>query len=241
MSRAIFTIVWLTLFSCDTQRITSTPPSLLFKSQEAFISRANSKNPNYTWLDLKATIGIQSDARKLSVNIRIVNKKDSLIWFSVRGPLGIEMFSGQLNPQTIQFIDRINKTYINQPFSAIKEIVNAELSFYKIQEIISASPKILERKYKSKSIEGGVRLISEKAVFFITNEDEIQEVTWVDNGQRLELKLLDRQFPQKFPKKIELKIENQDNFFLSINFSSVKFIKPKKLFFKIPDSYVETE
>ena len=40
-------------------------------------------------------------------------------------------------------------------------------------------------------------------------------------------------------KEFSLKIENNDSFIVGINFSDVKFNEPKKLFFKIPDSYVE--
>ena len=239
MSRAIFIIGCLILISCETQHIASTKSLFFFKNQKEVISRVNSNNPNYKWLDLKANIGVQGESRNINLKIRIVNKKDSLIWFSARGPLGIELFAGNINPQTISFIDRVNKTYFDQPYSYIKQIVNTDLSFYKIQEIISANPRFLEMKYKLKFREKGVHLISKKESVFITNEYEIQEVVWIDNGQRIKLKLEERHPPQNFPKKIELKIENQESLSLNINVSSVKFTKPKKLFFKIPESYVE--
>ena len=228
------------LFSCETPHIISERASFSI-DKKGLISKVNSNNPYYKWLDLKGVISIQSEARTGSLNIKIVNRKDSLIWFSARGPFGIEIFSGQITTDTISFIDRINKTYFHQPFERIKDIVNTEVSFYKIQEIITANPKISNMQYKLEYSEAGFYLNSKKENFFVTKDYKIEEAVWINNGQKIELSLEGHKPPHNFPKKISLKIDNQDSFLLNINVSEVRFVEPKKIFFKTPDSYVEIE
>ena len=228
------------LFSCETPHITSKIGSFSIDKKD-LISKVNSNNINYKWLDLKGGISFQSESQTGSLNIKIANRKDSLIWFSARGPFGIEIFSGQITKDTISFIDRINKTYFHQPFERIKEVVNTEFSFYKIQEIITANPKISNMQYKLEYSDTGFYLNSKKEIFFITKDYKIEEAAWIINEQKIELSLKGHKPPHNFPEKISLKIENQDSFSLSINVSEVRFFEFKKIVFKIPYSYVEIE
>jgi len=239
MSRMIFASLILALFSCEIQHITSVKPYTFPTNIKEIISKVNSINKDYKWIDLKGVISIQSEDLNLSMNIKIVSKKDSLIWFTVRGPLGLEIVGGQLTPDTISFVDRVNKTYLHTPFTRAKDFIMTELSFYEIQEIITANPKILEKEYRLESSETGFYLNSEKERIFVNSKYHIQEASWINNSEKIELELGARQLPHNFPKKFSLKIENNDGFILGINVSDVKFNKPKKLFFKIPHSYVE--
>lgn len=240
MNRMIFTVVlMLTFFSCEIQHISSIKPYSFTTNIKEVISKANSTNKDYNWIDLRGVISIETEDLNLRMNIKIANRKDSLIWFAARGPLGLEIVRGQLTPDTISFVNRVNKTYLHTPLTRIKEFIMTELSFYEIQEIITANPKISDKEYRLETIESGFYLNSNKERIFINSKHQIQEVSWINNGKKIELELGERQLPHNFPKKISLKIENNHSFIVGINFSEVKFNAPKKLFFKIPDSYVE--
>ena len=67
----------------------------------------------------------------LSINIK--NRKDSIIWLSASGPFGIEIIRAQLTPDSIYFVNRINKTYLIKPASHVKGFIKSELSFYDLQ------------------------------------------------------------------------------------------------------------
>tara|TARA_B100001250_G_scaffold66268_1_gene52710 strand:+ start:6880 stop:7605 length:726 start_codon:yes stop_codon:yes gene_type:complete len=239
MIRMIFIALITILFSCETQHITRIKPYSFPTNTKEVILKVNSNNKHYKWIDLRGLISIKTEGLNLRLNIKIVNRKDSLIWFSARGPLGLEIVSGQLTPDTILFLDRVNKTYLQTSFARDKEFIMTELSFYEIQEIITANPKISNKDYKLETSESGLYLNSENESVFINNKYQIQEATWINNRQKIELEIGERQPPHNFPERLSLKIENKDNLIVGINFSDVKFNEPKKLFFKIPDSYVE--
>ena len=60
MSRMIFTALILTFFSCEIQRITSINPDSFPTNIKEIISKVNSSNKDYNWIDLRGVISVQT-------------------------------------------------------------------------------------------------------------------------------------------------------------------------------------
>jgi hypothetical protein len=126
-----------------------------------------------------------------------------------------------------------------KPLSQVKEFIKLDLSFYDVQGIITANPKILKKNYKLELNKTGFYLTSENFSYFITNNYKIQNVKGSDNTNTLEFSLDDYQEIDNFPRKLTLKSEGEEAFEITINYSKVEFNKLQNIIFQIPDSYDE--
>ena len=240
MIKPLFLVVLaLSLSSCVVKKINTTDFSIPPKNATELITRVNSKNSYPQWIGLKGRAQIIKNNQKSTFKINIKNKRDSIIWLSALGPFGIEIIRAQLTPDSIYFLNRINKKYLIKPASHVKAFIKSELSFYDFQDIITANPKILKKNYKLKVDETGFYLVGDNFSYSITNDYRIQNAKFVNNKTNLEFTMDGYQEADNFPRKVTLKVTAEETFETTINYSKVEFNKPQKILFEIPDSYDE--
>ena len=240
MNKPLYLVVLVAfLSSCGIKKITTTNFSVPPKNAAELITRVNSKNSYPQWLSLKGKANIAQKDQEITVSINIKNRKDSIIWISASGPFGIEIIRAQLTPDSIYFVNRINKTYLIKPASRVKDFIKLDLSFYDVQEIIVANPKILKKNYKLEVNEIGFYLVADNFSYSITNNYRIQNVKRSENTNSLEFILEDYQEVDNFPRKLTLKVEAEKTFETTINYLKVEVNKSQKILFEIPDSYDE--
>jgi hypothetical protein len=240
MNKLICLIILVaSLSSCATKKTTTINFSVPPKDAKELIARVNSKNNYPEWLNLRGKVSIIKNDQDITLNIDIKSRKDSIIWISARGPFGIEIIRAQLTPDSIYFINRINKTYLIKAALYIKEFINVDLSFYDFQDIITANLKIFKKNYKLEVNEIGFHLVSDNFSYSITNNYRVQNAKLFYKKRNLEFSLEDYQEADNFPKKVTLQLADEEIFETTINYSKVKFNKPQKILFKIPDSYDE--
>ena len=162
MNRLIFQlIIAVFLVSCGVKKtITTNDFSIPPKNVVELMERVNFKNNEPEWLNLKGRAHIIKKDEQITLNINIKNIKDSIIWLSARGPFNIEIIRVQLTPDSIYFINRANKTYSIKPALHINDLIKLDLSFYDLQDIITASPKIIKKNYKMEAGAIGFNLFS---------------------------------------------------------------------------------
>ena len=68
-------------------------------------------------------------------NIRIV--KDDALQISIQPLFGVEMFRILINPDTVIFLDRMNKRYVREPVAALKERYPVGFDFYTMQSVFT--------------------------------------------------------------------------------------------------------
>lgn len=67
-------------------------------------------------------------------------QKDSIVWLSLTGTLGIEGFRLLVTPDKVQIMDKLHKTIQNLPFSHLQEITKLPLDFKTLQNLIVGNP-----------------------------------------------------------------------------------------------------
>ena len=232
-------ILTVILSSCVAKKITTTDFFVPPKNAVELIKRVNSKNSYPQWLSLTGKAQIVQKDQDITLSVNIKNRKDSIIWLSASGPFGIEIIRAQLTPDSIYFVNRITKTYLVKPASQLKEFIKSELSFYDLQDIITANPKILKKDYKLELRATDFYLAADSSSYSVTSNYRIQNAKFVDYKMNLEFSLEDYQETDNFPRKFALKVEAEESFEATINYSKVEFNKPQKIVFEIPDSYDE--
>ncbi len=89
---------------------------------------------DFEHLKLKTKIDFRSPVFNQSFPANIHIRKDSIIWISVS--LGIEAARAKITPDSIFFMDRINKKYYNMSLNELSRQFNFDLNFNLFQSLL---------------------------------------------------------------------------------------------------------
>ncbi len=201
-------------------------------SEKELIKKINSQNISPEWTSLNSKIKVNKEGQEVTINAHIRIKKDSIIWISVKAPLGIEIFRTMITPDSIYYMSRMNKNYFIKHISHIREVVKADVSFIKLQEIIFASPNITVLNSNKENYE----ILKD---IFRVYKMELQE----EEDKKVSIRYSDYKVFSDigglyFPEKIFIDVKSEEVFTAEINYTKIKFNKTASISFKIPKSYV---
>ena len=237
MNKNIFILIILILSfsSCDLLKKSNTKNNLLNNnslSEKELIKKINSKNISPEWTSLNSKIKINKEGQEIKINAQIRIQKDSVIWISLKAKLGIEIFRIMITPDSIYYISRMNKTYFVKSISYIKEVVKADVSFIKLQEILFASPNITVLNSDKENYEILKDIFRVSKMDLQETEDKKVRIIYSDYKVFSELGGL------YFPNKIFIDIKSEEIFTAEINYTKIEFNKASSISFIIPKSYV---
>ena len=201
-------------------------------SEKELIKKINSQNISPEWTSLNSKIKVNKEGQEVTINAHIRIKKDSIIWISVKAPLGIEIFRTMITSDSVYYMNRMNKNYFIKHISHIREVVKADVSFIKLQEIIFASPNITVLNSNKENYEILKDIFRVSKIDLQETEDKKISIRYSDYKDFAELGGL------YFPEKIFIDIKSEEGFTAEINYTKIKFNKTSSISFKIPKSYV---
>ena len=216
-------------------------------SKNNIITKVNELNISPNWLSINSKINIEKEGKNTVVNANIRIKKDSVIWISLKAPLGIELLRSMITPDSIYFMSRMDKTYFIKPISHLKEVVKTDINFFQFQQILFSSPDITNQELKlSFNKEGKHVLSSDKNTYTINKFFRIEKMSVSSqNSHQLTINFNNHNYFDEvksyYPKNIDIKVISSENFASSIDFSKIVFNKKSSLSFKIPSSYVKSD
>jgi len=237
MNKSHITLFFLaiSLLSCNLFKKSNIVNNLLHESsllEKELIKQINLKNISPEWTSLNSKIKVNKEGQEVTINAHIRIKKDSIIWISVKAPLGIEIFRTMITPDSIYYMNRMNKNYFIKHISHIREVVKADVSFIKLQEIIFASPNITVLNSDKENYEILKDIFRVYKMELQEEEDKKVSIRYSDYKVFSEIGGL------YFPEKIFIDIKSEEIFTAKINYTKIKFNKTPSISFKIPKSYV---
>ena len=223
------------LSSCNLFKKSNIENNLLNDSsllEKELIKKINSQNISPDWTSLNSKIKVNKEGQEVTINAHIRIKKDSIIWISVKAPLGIEIFRTMITSDSVYYMNRMNKNYFIKHISHIREVVKADVSFIKLQEIIFASPNITVLNSNKENYE----ILKD---IFRVYKMELQE----EEDKKVSIRYSDYKVFSDigglyFPEKIFIDVKSEEVFTAEINYTKIKFNKTASISFKIPKSYV---
>lgn len=240
MNKFIYILIFaLALSSCGTKKPTNIDYTSTPQNSKDLISIVNSKNKDIEWLSLKGKIDVVKENLDITLSVNIKHRRDSIIWVSVSAPLGIEVIRAQVTADSIYFLNRTKKTWLVEPLHRIKEILKYDFGFEKLQEMITANPRIIKKKYKIKNTDEGFALNSELYTYFISKDFRVKSANVIYGDNRVKFTYASFENTEGFPKKFSLKVNSQEQFEANLSYTKVVINTPQKISFKIPKSYVE--
>lgn len=216
-------------------------------SKNNIITKVNELNISPNWLSINSKINIEKEGKNTVINANVRIKKDSVIWISLKAPLGIELLRSMITPDSIYFMSRMDKTYFIKPISHLKEVVKTDINFFQFQQILFSSPDITNQELKlSFNKEGKHVLSSDKNTYTINKFFRIEKMSVSNqNSHQLTINFNNHNYFDEaksyYPKNIDIKVNSIENFAASIDFSKIVFNKKSSLSFKIPSSYVKSD
>ncbi len=131
----------------DTDTATSRPP-VIHKAREdsmAFIRETYRdilrNNIGYTTFAAKVDVDYQdAEGKKYDVNAHVRMYKDSVIWVTITGALGIEGLRALITKDSVKMLDKQNKTYIARSVSFLQDLTALPLDMQMLQELIIGNP-----------------------------------------------------------------------------------------------------
>ena len=251
-STIIFLILTAILSSCNLQ-------NKLIKNHEEnkkysytaneIIDQIHLSNIAPEWALLEGKVSIIKEDLETKVNAHIIVRKDSVIWISLKAPIGIEILRAMITPDSIYYLNRIERAYFIKPITQIKDIIKFDISYDYLQQILFASPKILGNDYYTEiqdSLTPYCKILSKHDDFpksqYQTNlkSFKIENLKWIkSDSQRVSIFFnkytnINNYF---YPKECEININSQEELECIINYKDIQFDKRTKIRFNIPKSY----
>ncbi|PSR56318.1 DUF4292 domain-containing protein [Adhaeribacter arboris] len=124
---AICLVVWFS--ACKRNSISSS-------SAPEKLNKVNVINLDYTYFSAKGRMQFENEGEKINTGITIRMKKDTIIWISVVPALGIEVARLLITPDSVAFINRLEKTYFADNVEGLKNRFNVDLSFNMVQSLL---------------------------------------------------------------------------------------------------------
>ncbi len=119
-------------------------PKLQAKEARLLYRMLGEKSDRFDWLSGKVDVKslYKESSNELSVNIKM--RKDSLLWLSIKYALGIEVARLNLTPDSVLFMNMVEKTFYAGNFDYLQKSLRIEdVDFCFIQNVLLGQPVLL--------------------------------------------------------------------------------------------------
>ena len=236
------------LSACGIKKHTNNSNALKPTSAKLLIATIEESNKSPDWLSLKGKINLNKDGQtlKLSTDIRI--KKDSIIWMSIKAPLGIELFRAQLSTDSIFFLNIPKSTYTKASITYLQEHLKTAISYTQIQQIFFGTIEIPRARYGFSENENNYTLLTKKKnISFLIEKQDFRIIETIFRKSENEYFKLDISDYSKsendflIPKNLKIEVKALESFSSELNFTRITCNKKQKIHFSIPKNYVESQ
>lgn len=237
--------------------IHSTTPIEEKENSELFID-VISNDLNYTSLSSRLNINITNGSKTLSSKATLRMVRDSSIQISVQPLFGVEMFRFYIDPYQVVLLDRMNKRYVEESISSLKERYPVGFDFYTLQSMLTNSLFITGKnrvehndyrmlRYTQASdlnytITGKDHDSGIDYSFTVNGDDRIVYTQLLHSENHLSLKWSYDEFAQMtesiFPHRMMVSITTQKRKLDSeLRFSGIEINEPLSISISIPNGY----
>ena len=165
MSRSVFLIITVIVFFCSCGPAKKTQAKVIIKDtvavavdtliadhgedSVAFIKETYKQvlqnHIDFTTFSAKVDVDYKdSDGKDVNATAHVRMYKDSIIWLSVTGPLGIEGLRVYLTTDSLKYLDKQDKVYVSRSLSYLQEVIGLPLTLGALQDLLIGNPVFLD-------------------------------------------------------------------------------------------------
>lgn len=214
------------------------------------LKRVHANNIDFEYFLGKVKIDIADNKGKntnATAFIRI--KRDSIMWVSLTGPLGIEGFRALITKDSVMVMDKMEKTYAARSVDYLQDIIKLPVDFNVLQNLIVGNPVYFPDNILSyKQSEGSLMVLSIGEFFkhMITIDtlnnsvihSKLDDVDAMRN-RTCDITLGNYTMIQNrfFSNTRELTVTEKSKLDIMLDFKQVSFDEPQSFPFNIPKNY----
>lgn len=212
----------------------------------------------YNTLSAKLNVNITSGSRSLSSRASLRMIKDNALQISIQPLFGVEVFRFYIDTDTVVVLDRMNKRYVKESISTVKEQYPMGFDFFTMQSIltnsvfVSGHDEVLESDYNkfnyTRTSDRNYYLIAKdpesqiEYSFTVNGEDRITFTHLMEHGEKQSVQWTYSKFTiidsGVFPHRMNASISsNSQRLDTVLEFSDIITGEPIELNINIPDGY----
>lgn len=239
------------LGACAVKKATSSfeGATLLSKGERKhFLTTLSDNILSYQTLQGKARakVDINKKSFNTSATIRIQHQKS--IWISFTSLLSLEVARVMITPERIQVLNRLNRSYIDQPFESINQHFAEGISFDELEQVLTGQSPVYAQQSQNDifaitqgyQLSGTLQSINYELLYdqnAILTSNTLQDST---NNKKLQITYKDFEAYAggKLPHTVNIHIKSPDQALdVSLNYASLRFDATVETPFSIPNNY----
>jgi hypothetical protein len=217
----------------------------------AVVAQHYENEVDFNTLQGKLGLVYQTEERSQSVTVNFRMKKNDTIWMSGQ-LLGIPLAKVMITPNSVQFYEKITKTYFDGDFSLLSDLLGTPLDYEKVQNLLLGQTiyDLRDERYSLTESVRGYQLEPAQENFlkrmFLLDAGNFKAVAQ-QLGQEQANRSVTVTYPeyqmiqgQAFPREIKIiASEAAESTLIDMTFRNVEFNVPVSFPFSIPSGYEE--
>ncbi len=189
------------------------------------------------------------DGKKYDVNVFVRMKKDSIIWVSVNGALGIEGMRVLIDKDSVRTLNKLDKEYQVRSINYLQEVAALPLDLHAVQQLIIGNPVFLDSNIVSYSTNGNeVSLLNEghwfRHLISLDNNDHVVKHSKLDDVNELRSRACFLTYSDyesdkgvKFSTDRRISVTEKTRLDVKLNFKQYAFNETLSYPFSVPKNY----
>jgi len=251
--------------ACVTKRSVIRQP-LRTEGEVFLLEKLAESEVHFNWLSARCNVVVVDDKKsKTELNGQIRLQNDSVIWISLSPALGIEVARLMITSDSIQFINRLNKTYFVGDYHFISTLFQTTIDFDILQSLLvgndlhsyenatfrasidameyrlQSTNRLKKRKYLKKEDTPNILV---QSIWLNPDNFKITRINLKEFGE--ENKKLQAEYSsfkpvnsQLFPTRLNIDLQSNKKLTIQLDFSHVEVDTKQAFPFKIPGNYTK--
>lgn len=248
----IFIVLFsLTLASCGAKKAKMGAVAPEDAAVAAVVANHYDNEVDFKTLQGKLAVRYTTEERDQSVTVNFRMKKNDTIWMSGQ-LLGIPLAKVMITPESVQFYEKIGRTYFDGDFKFLSELLGTPLDYQKVQNLLLGQTiyDLREERYKLSESSRGYQLQPSAETFlkklFLLDAGNFKTLAQ-QIGEENSNRSVTVTYPeyqkigkQLFPGQIQIVAnEGAHNTRIDMQFRGIDFNVPVSFPFSIPSGYEE--
>lgn len=128
-------VTLLGFYGCKSAKVPGGKEKVNTKELKEFVASMQEHEPAFRTFSARLSVDLQMGDKTMGSRVELKLVKDSALQLSVQPFLGIEVFRMELTPDSVKVMDRMNKRYVAEGYTALKEEWPIDFNFYNLQAL----------------------------------------------------------------------------------------------------------
>jgi hypothetical protein len=231
------------------QQIDTSAQDSIRRVQAAY-AKVSSNRIEYSTFASKIRVDYKdSKGRAIDFNVFVRMRKDSVIWASIIGALGVEGFRVMIKPDSVVILDKLEKTVQYMSVAGLQELTQLPFDFKTLQELLVGNPVYMDgelKAYREETEEVSMSLFGDffKHLLTFKRADMLLQSSKLDDIDPLRnrtAKLVYEDYQPNgrwmFSVRRQVTLAEKSRIDVSLEYRQVEFDQPQSYPFSIPKNY----